>query len=53
MLLCSVILTKEFTVGLGDSSNSVTIITVSVTITTVLAKNYYRDSGHVVMGMCI
>ena len=38
---------------LGDSSDSMTIIIVSVTITTVIAKNYYHDSGHVVSGMCI
>ena len=37
----------------GDSGNSVTIVIVSVTITTVIAKTYYRDSGHVVTGMCI
>ena len=30
-----------------------TIVIVSVTITTVTVKNYYRDSGHVVSGMCI
>ena len=33
---------------LGDS---VTIVI--VTITTVIVKNYYCDSGHVVTGMCI
>ena len=31
---------------LGDSSNSMTIIIISVTITTAIAKNYYHDSGH-------
>ena len=39
--------------GLGDSSDSMTIVIISVTITTVIVKNYYRDSGHVVTGMCI
>ena len=38
---------------LSDSNDSVTIITVSVTITIVIAKNYYHDSGHVVTGMWI
>ena len=50
------ILTKELTIGLGplgDISNSMTIVIVSVTIMTVIAKNYYHDSGHVVTGMCI
>ena len=42
-----------YTVGLGDSSDSVTIVIVSVTIMTVIAKTYYRDSRHVVTGMCI
>ena len=37
----------------SDSSDSVIIVIISVTITTVIAKNYYRDSGHVVTGMCI
>ena len=35
-------------VGLGNSCDSVTIVIVSVTIMTVIAKTYYRDSGHVV-----
>ena len=39
--------------GLGDSSDSVTIVIVTVTIMTVIAKNYYRDSGCAVTGMCI
>ena len=39
--------------GLGDCSDSVAIVIVSVTITTVVAKNYYHDSGHVVMSRCI
>ena len=46
----------RWVLGLGDSSDSsdsVTIVIISVTITTVIAKNYYRDSGHVVTGMCI
>ena len=44
-----------YTLGLIDSSDSVTIIIVSVTIMTVVhvAKTYYRDSGYVVTGMCI
>ena len=33
-------------VGQGDSSDNVTIVVVSVTIMTVIAKNYYRDGGH-------
>ena len=37
-------------VGLGDSSDSVTIVG-SITIMTVIAKTYYRDSGHVVMNI--
>ena len=37
----------------GQCSDSMTIVIVSVTITTVIVKNYYRDSGHVVSGMCI
>ena len=44
---------RKYTLGVGDSSNSVTIVIVSVTIMTVIAKNYYRNSGHVVTGMCI
>ena len=39
--------------GLGEISDSVTIIIVSDTIMTVIVKNYYHDSGHVVTGMCI
>ena len=41
--------------GLGDSSYSVTIVIVIFTIMTVIdtCKNYYCDSGRVVMGMCI
>ena len=39
-------------VGLGDSSDSVTIAIVSVTIMIVIAKNYYHASGLVVTGMC-
>ena len=39
--------------GLVNSSDSVTIVIISVTITTVLAKNYYHDSVHVAMSMWI
>ena len=41
---------------LDDSSDSMTIVIVSITIMTVIVKNYYGDSGHVVTGirdMCI
>ena len=44
---------QRYSLGLGNSSDSVTIVIVSVTITTVIGKNYYHDSGHVVMSMCI
>ena len=37
--------------GLGDSSDSAIIIVIRVTITIAIAKNYYRDSGHVVIRM--
>ena len=40
-------------IGLGNSSDSVTIVIISVTIMTVIAKNYYRDSGHVVTSIFI
>ena len=40
-----------YLVGLGDSSDSVTIVIVSVTIMTMITKNYYCDSGHVVTSM--
>ena len=39
--------------GLGDSSDSVTIVIISVTTMTTIAKNCYHDSGHVVSGMYI
>ena len=42
-----------YMLGLGYSGDSVTIVIVSVTIMAVIAKTYYRDSGHVVTGMCI
>ena len=42
-----------YILGLGDSNDSVTIVIISVTIMTAIAKHYYRDSGHVVMSMCI
>ena len=38
---------------LGYCGDSVTIVIISVTIMTVIAKAYCRDSGHVVTGMCI
>ena len=38
---------------LGNSSDSVTVISDSVSIMTVINKNYYDDSGHVVMSMWI
>ena len=44
---------QRYSLGLGDSSDSMTIVIISVTITTVIGKNYYHDSGHVVMSMCI
>ena len=40
-------------IGLGNSSNSMTIAFISVTIMTVITKTYYRDSGHAVTSMCI
>ena len=36
-----------------DISDSMTIVIISVIITIVIVKNYYRDSGHVVSAMCI
>ena len=59
LLVCFIQEAKEIgiqEVGLGDSSDGVTIIIISVTITTVIVKknkNYYCDSGHVVTNMCI
>ena len=52
---CITLFTQFFlsTLGLGDSSDSVTIIIISVTITTAIAKNYYHDNGLVVSGKCI
>ena len=41
-------ISSYFVIGLGDSSNSLTIVIVSVTNMTVIVKNYYCDSGHVV-----
>ena len=38
---------------LGDNSDSVTIVIVSVPIMIVITKNYYCDSGHMVTSMCI
>ena len=49
ILLCSRNL--HYALGLGDSSDSATIIVIRVTITIAIAKNYYRDSGHVVIRM--
>ena len=49
-------ITLHCTLKLDDSrSNSMTIIIISVTIMTVIhvVKNYYHDTGHVVIGMCI
>ena len=42
-----------YILGLCDSNNSVTIVIVSVTIMKAIAKNFYHDSGHMVMSMCI
>ena len=41
------IITPRCLLGMGDSSDSVTIVIVSVNIMTVIAKNYYCDIGHV------
>ena len=49
-------ITLHCTLKLDDSrSNSMTIIIISVTIMTVIhvVKNYYHNTGHVVIGMCI
>ena len=42
-----------YILGLGDGNDSMTIVNVNVTIRTGIAKNYYHDSGHLVMSMCI
>ena len=38
-----------YTLGLGDSSDSAIIVVIRVTTMIAIAKNYYHDSGHVVI----
>ena len=49
----NIFLRSWWMLGLGNSNDSMTIIIISITIMTVIAKNYCLDSGHVVTGMCV
>ena len=49
----ALIIGSVISIRLGDSNDDVTIVIVTVTIMTVIAKNCYRDSRHVVTSIYI
>ena len=51
MCVCMYVCTCMYMLGPGDSSDSAIIVVVRVTITIAIAKNYYRDCGHVFICM--